>query len=76
MDHVTERIIQQVIMDESENYTIIRVSHRLEMTMDFYMVQVMEREQVVQRGNPRVLAMHEICRFGPLWIAGENGTLD
>lgn len=72
MDHQTERIMRDVIMDEFESYTIIMVSHRLEITMEFDTVLVMERGRVVERGSPKLLAMDEGSRFGQLWMAGEN----
>jgi len=72
MDHQTERIMQRVIMNEFEKYTVIMVSHRLEMVMDFDTVLVMERGRVVERGSPRELATDESRHFGQLWMAGGN----
>jgi len=72
MDHQTERIMQRVIMNEFDGYTIIMVSHRLEMTMDFDTVLVMEQGRVIERGQPRHLASDSNSHFGQLWLAGGN----
>jgi ATP-binding cassette, subfamily C (CFTR/MRP), member 1 len=72
MDHETERIMRQVILNEFEKYTIIMVSHRLEMVMDFDTVLVMEGGRVVERGAPEELAKDERSYFGQLWMAGRH----
>ncbi|KAL5336143.1 hypothetical protein BJX70DRAFT_400954 [Aspergillus crustosus] len=47
-------------------YTVISVSHRLDMIMDFDRVVVLDRGAVVEVGNPEVLMGVEGSRFGEL----------
>jgi ABC-type multidrug transport system fused ATPase/permease subunit len=72
MNRQTEEIMQRVIMDEFESHTIITVSHRLKMVMDYDTVLVTQSGRSVERGNPKTLSMDEKSRFGQLWSAGEN----
>ncbi|PYH80499.1 hypothetical protein BO82DRAFT_433285 [Aspergillus uvarum CBS 121591] len=55
VDRDTERLMQKVIRVEFRAYTVIAVSHRLEMIMDFDWVVVMDRGEVVEVGNPVAL---------------------
>lgn len=70
VDHETERIMQDIIKKEFKGYTIIAVSHRLDMIMDFDRVIVMDTGEVVEVGNPVVLAAEAESRFGDLVRAG------
>ncbi|KAJ3577733.1 hypothetical protein NPX13_g2830 [Xylaria arbuscula] len=63
VDHETERIMQDTIRGEFKSYTIIAVSHRLDMIMDFDRVVVMDKGEVVEIGNPMALAAQEGTRF-------------
>jgi ABC-type multidrug transport system fused ATPase/permease subunit len=72
VDQDTDRAIQTVIKEEFESYTIIMVSHRLEIVMDFDTVVVMEKGTVVESGNPRTLVDTNESRFKELWLAGNN----
>lgn len=65
-DIETERIMQEVMKREFRKYTIIAVSHRLDMIMDFDKVVVMDKGEIVEVGNPMVLAQEEGSRFGDL----------
>jgi len=69
LDGETERIIHRVVMDEFADYTIITVSHRLEMILDFDTVLVLDRGRLVERGSPRALAVDARSHFGQLWLA-------
>jgi ABC-type multidrug transport system fused ATPase/permease subunit len=66
VDHVTERIMQETIRAEFRDYTVVAVSHRLDMIMDFDRVVVMDKGEVVEVGNPRILAVREGARFREL----------
>ncbi|KAJ5201107.1 hypothetical protein N7449_005910 [Penicillium cf. viridicatum] len=70
VDHETERVMQEIIRVEFKDYTIIAVSHRLEMIMDFDKVVVMDKGEIVEVGNPVVLAGQVEARFGDLVRAG------
>lgn len=70
VDHETERIMREIIRTEFRGYTIVAVSHRLDMIMDFDRVVVMDTGEVVEVGNPIILAKEEGTRFGELVRAG------
>lgn len=71
VDQATEKVMQQIIKTEFEKYTVVAVSHRLDMIMDFDDVVVMDKGCIVEVGNPRVLAEEAGTRFGELVRAGE-----
>ncbi|CZR65845.1 related to multidrug resistance protein [Phialocephala subalpina] len=72
VDQETDRLMQRIIMEEFENYTIVMVSHRLDMVMAFDTVLVMEEGSVVESGNPNELIKIEGGRFKDLWMIGHN----
>jgi ABC-type multidrug transport system fused ATPase/permease subunit len=71
VDQATERVMQEIIRTEFQGYTVVAVSHRLEMIMDFDRVVVMDQGSVVEIGVPMVLAEKAGSRFGELVRAGE-----
>ncbi|TRX88968.1 hypothetical protein FHL15_010090 [Xylaria flabelliformis] len=70
VDQNTEKKMQEVIREEFKNYTIIAVSHRLDMIMDFDRVVIMDKGEIVEVGNPAHLAKETGTRFGGLYAAG------
>lgn len=70
VDNETERVMQEIIRAEFKNYTVIAVSHRLDMIMDFDRVVIMDTGEIVEVGNPMVLAGEVGTRFGDLVRAG------
>ena len=70
VDHDTERVMQDIIRFEFRGYTVIAVSHRLDMIMDFDRVVVMDKGEIVEVGSPMVLAAEAGTRFGELVKAG------
>jgi ABC-type multidrug transport system fused ATPase/permease subunit len=70
VDHETERVMQEIIRTEFKGYTVVAVSHRLNMIMDFDRVIVMDTGEIVEVGNPAMLAREEGTRFGELVKAG------
>jgi ABC-type multidrug transport system fused ATPase/permease subunit len=66
VDIETERLMQEIIKNEFEGYTVIAVSHRLDMISDFDRVIVMDTGEIVEIGNPIELAGVEGSRFGDL----------
>lgn len=72
MDQETERIIQGNIRTEFRDYTVIMVSHRLDMVMDFDRVVVMDTGAIVEVGKPAVLVQQAGTRFGDLVRAGNK----
>ncbi|KAL4971316.1 P-loop containing nucleoside triphosphate hydrolase protein [Aspergillus desertorum] len=72
VDQETERIMQEIIREQFKRYTIIAVSHRLKMIMDFDRVVVMDRGAVVEVGSPVVLRDLDGSRFGEL-VAAAGG---
>lgn len=71
VDHNTERLMQRVIAAEFKSYTVVAISHHLEMIMEFDTVIIMDTGRIVEVGNPRVLASKGTAtRFGELLKAG------
>ncbi|KAL7760511.1 hypothetical protein ACKLNR_010601 [Fusarium oxysporum f. sp. zingiberi] len=66
VDQDMELIIKRIIETEFDAYTVIAVSHRLDMIMDFDTVVVLDTGKLVEVGNPRVLASTEGSRFASL----------
>lgn len=66
VDVETERRMQEIIKKEFGSYTVIAVSHRLDMIMDFDRVLVMDTGEIVETGNPSELAEAAQSRFGDL----------
>jgi ABC-type multidrug transport system fused ATPase/permease subunit len=69
VDRETEQMMQEIIRAEFRHYTVIAVSHRLDMVMDFDRVVVMDRGEVVEVGNPVLLKGQAGSRFGELVAA-------
>lgn len=72
VDVDTDRAMQRIIMREFEGYTIVMVSHRLDMVMGFNKVVVMDAGSVVEAGPPRELVETEGSRFRELWLVGNH----
>jgi ABC-type multidrug transport system fused ATPase/permease subunit len=66
VDTETEKVMSDVIGEEFGKYTVVAVSHRLDMVMDFDRVVVMDKGAIVEVGNPHLLAADEGTRFGEL----------
>ncbi|KAI0178732.1 ABC multidrug transporter [Hypoxylon sp. FL1284] len=70
VDRETERVMQGMIRAEFGAYTVVAVSHRLDMVMDYDRVVVMDKGEVVEVGNPAQLVADPGTRFGELWSLG------
>lgn len=67
VDHETDRVMQDIIMREFQNYTVIMVSHRLDMVLNICdRVIVMDHGCIVENGNPRSLQQTAGSRFAEL----------
>ncbi|KID84403.1 ABC transporter [Metarhizium guizhouense ARSEF 977] len=63
LDVDTDKLMQEVVLHEFDGYTVIMVSHRLEITMRFDQVVVLDRGSVVEQGVPTVLAQQKRSYF-------------
>lgn len=66
VDQDTERAIQEIIRVEFKHFTIIAVSHRLNMVIDFDRVVILDEGRIVEIGNPAILGREESSQFGKL----------
>lgn len=67
LDVETDRLMRLIIKREFANYTIIMVSHRLELVLDFFdRVVVLYNGRVLEDGNPKKLAATAGTRFREL----------
>ncbi|KAJ6780041.1 hypothetical protein PWT90_01213 [Aphanocladium album] len=73
LDNATDRMIQNIVLEEFKYYTIVMVSHRLEMVMEFDKVVVLDAGSIVEDGPPKKLADKQGSRFRDLWMA-RNST--
>lgn len=72
VDRHTEALMQEIIRTEFKSYTVVSVSHRLDMIMDFDRVVVMDKGSIVEVGNPIELAAQDDSRFGDLVRAASS----
>lgn len=72
VDHNTDREMQKIILDEFADYTVVMVSHRLEMVADLDQVIMMEAGRIVEMGRPRTLIETEGSKFKGLWMVGQK----
>ncbi|CEJ82215.1 hypothetical protein VHEMI02292 [[Torrubiella] hemipterigena] len=70
LDIKTDRLMQDIIKQEFGGYTILMVSHRLGLVMDFDRVVVLDTGRVVENGNPSELVKVDGGRFRELWLIG------
>ena len=74
VDRETEKTMQEIIWREFEGYTMIMISHQLDIVMECDKVLVMDKGQLVEEGSPRQLIKEESGRFKDLWAAGHRGN--
>lgn len=67
VDQDTDHAMQSIICAEFEGYTIVMVSHRLEMVMEFDTMVVMEKGKIIKTGPPKELLKWEEGRFRKLY---------
>jgi ABC-type multidrug transport system fused ATPase/permease subunit len=72
VDVETERVMQEIIKNEFKGYTVIAVSHRLDMIKDYDRVIVMDTGEMVETGSPVELAEISGSRFGDLLRAAKE----
>ncbi|GKZ32476.1 hypothetical protein AbraIFM66950_001929 [Aspergillus brasiliensis] len=72
VDLQTERTLWRIIHREFAGYTIIMISHRLEVVLDFDRVLVMDSGLLVEDGNPKELARMDNSRFRELLVAASQ----
>lgn len=73
VDQETHRKMQKIIHDEFQGYTIIMVSHRLDVVLDCDMVIVMDSGAIIETGSPQALIEENGSRFGELWRTSTSG---
>ncbi|KAK0666398.1 putative multidrug resistance-associated protein [Cercophora samala] len=74
VDKDTDEAMQRIILVEFAGYTIVMVSHRLGMVMNFDRVVVMDEGRIVEDGVPTELVEQEGSRFRDLWMVGRRKT--
>lgn len=73
VDQDTDRRMQKIIHDEFQGYTIIMVSHRLDIVLDFDKVIVMDSGAIAEMGDPKALIEMEGSSFRELWQISKSG---
>lgn len=72
VDHDTDRAMQKIIREEFGSYTVVMVSHRLDMVMGFDTVVTMEAGRIVEKGRPSTLIETPGSKFRELWMVGRQ----
>lgn len=73
VDQDTDRAMQTVIRDEFANYTVIMVSHRLEVVLATCdTVMVLDQGRLVETGAPTELVETDGTWFRQLWLVGKK----
>ncbi|KAI0388197.1 P-loop containing nucleoside triphosphate hydrolase protein [Xylariaceae sp. FL0594] len=72
VDRDTEERMQETIRREFQNYTIVAVSHRLDMIMDFDSVVIMDAGKIVEVGQPTQLLNQDTSWFKDLYNASKR----
>jgi ABC-type multidrug transport system fused ATPase/permease subunit len=68
LDNDTDRVIQEVLRQEFDGYTMIIIAHRLDVVVNLCdRVLVMEKGSVVEDGGPKELIATENSLFSELW---------
>ncbi|OTB04619.1 hypothetical protein M426DRAFT_320734 [Hypoxylon sp. CI-4A] len=73
VDQDTDKAMQTIIREEFEGYTIIMVSHRLDMVLGFDTVVVMDKGSIVETGRPKRLVETAGSKFRELWLLANRG---
>ena len=71
----TQKTMQDIIRREFAGYTVVMVSHGLDMVMDFDKVFVMDEGRLVEEGKPMQLVDEVDSRFRELWMVGKHEVL-
>ncbi|KAJ5951885.1 uncharacterized protein N7479_010298 [Penicillium vulpinum] len=72
VDIETQNTMQDIIRCEFAGYTVVMVSHGLDMVMDFDKVLVMDEGKLVEEGSPMKLSKEVGSRFRDLWMVGKH----
>lgn len=75
VDMATQKTMQDIIRLEFTGYTVVMVSHGLDMVMDFDKVFVMDEGRLVEEGKPMQLVDEADSRFRELWMVGKHEVL-
>ncbi|KAK1990717.1 P-loop containing nucleoside triphosphate hydrolase protein, partial [Colletotrichum falcatum] len=67
VDRATDLAMQDIVRREFNGYTIVMVSHRLDMVLECDTVVVVDQGHLVEKGNPRVLKKEERSMLRDVW---------
>ncbi|KAI0879864.1 P-loop containing nucleoside triphosphate hydrolase protein [Annulohypoxylon maeteangense] len=73
VDQDTDKAMQRITMGEFKEYTIIMVSHRLDMVFGFDTVVVMDKGSIIESGRPRAMIETDGSKLRELWIHANRG---
>jgi ATP-binding cassette, subfamily C (CFTR/MRP), member 1 len=76
VDFKTDAQMQAVISSEFKNCTIMMIAHRLDSLLDFDTVAVLEKGQIAELGNPRLLLSDQGSTFYRMYHSGITTASD
>lgn len=68
--------MQDVIRSEFSRCTIITIAHRLDSLLDYDVVGVMDKGEIIEMGNPRALLSEKESAFSNLYHSGKGNRSD
>ena len=74
VDKDTDQEMHAIIKREFAEYTVVMVTHRLDIVMDFDKVFIMDKGSIIESGNPRELIEQAGSSFKELWEVGSHQT--
>jgi len=73
VDRDMDRTMQEVIKREFASYTVVMVSHRLDIVLEYFdTAVVLDKGRLVERGAPNELVEVEGSRFRELWLSAKQ----
>lgn len=66
IDRDTDSLIQSTLLRNFQNSTVITIAHRLETIMNYDRVAVLDNGEIVELGNPKMLARTEGTHFNDM----------
>lgn len=75
MDHDTDALMNEIILEEFKDRTVIAVAHKLDSVLDFNRVIVLQEGAIIETGSPRAL-LAQPSVFLHLWesLHGSGGV--
>lgn len=75
VDSATEEMMLRVLSEEFSSWTVLAVSHRLDMIRDYDMILVLDGGRLVEQGKPDELIVREGGKFRQFWESEHKASI-